>query len=215
MDRITGAIMFKILFVIASYLLGSVCFGYVFAKISKKEDFGKNDLPGGAGSSRQLGFAKGIAVGFLDTLKGAIPPLLATRLFHWDSSLSGQIAILASCLAVIIGHNWPVFFKFRGGGGLSSTIGISFALIPLECGIAFPVAIATGFIYKYTLAKRLPFSPIPVGAGMATLLLPILCYLYNEPLYITVLFSLIFVLLTVKSMVLTKLYGTRGQSQIS
>ena len=111
-------IAFKIIYVILSYLLGSVCFGYVFAKALGKRDFGKKDLPGGTGSSRQLGIKIGLTIGFLDTLKGVVPPLLATKLLGLDI----YATVLAS-LAVVIGHNWPVFLGFRGGRGEATTIG--------------------------------------------------------------------------------------------
>ncbi len=50
----TESIYFKIFYVIASYLLGSVVFGYIIAKILKKEGFGKIDRPGTAGAGRHM-----------------------------------------------------------------------------------------------------------------------------------------------------------------
>lgn len=91
-----NTITFKVIFIILSYLLGSVCFGYIFAKILKNKDFGKKDLPGGSGSYRQLGHKIGIATGFLDAAKGAVPPLLA-KFFGLDT-----IIVVIACLAVVI-----------------------------------------------------------------------------------------------------------------
>ena len=139
-----NTVIFKVIFVIASYLLGSVCFGYIFAKFLKNKDFGKEDLPGAAGSFRKLGPKIGIATGFLDAAKGVIPPLLAKFLGLDNTTL------VIVCLAVVVGHNWPIFFKFRGGGGLTTIIGIGLVLAPIEFAIAFPAAIAGGYIYKYT-----------------------------------------------------------------
>ncbi|MBC7333920.1 MAG: glycerol-3-phosphate acyltransferase, partial [Actinobacteria bacterium] len=219
-------------FIIASYLLGSVCFGYVFAIAFGRKDFAKKDLPGGSGSFRQLGRSKGIIVGFLDTFKGMFPPLIAqwplvaniaklsssaelpfmAKLLGLNHSyLDYYITISIASLAVIAGHNWPIFFKFRGGGGLSTTIGLSWILVPREFWIAFPVAIISGFMYKYTLGKRLKFHPTPVGAGVGTLLMPILCFAFGRPLPITILYASIFVLLAVKAIILTKTYGVRIQ----
>ena len=195
----TNTLTFKIAFVIASYLLGSVCFGYVFAKILKKKDFSKRDLPGAAGSFRQLGLKIGIATGFLDAAKGMVPPLLAKYL-----ELDPFTLVVAS-LAVVIGHNWPIFFKFRGGGGLSTTIGTSLALIPIEFAIAFPLAIISGYIYKSTLRKRFKVHPNPVGGGVGVLLLPILAFVFHEPLHIVILFILIFILVAVKGIILSKI----------
>ena len=194
-----STVTFKIIFVILSYLLGSVCFGYIFAKILKKKDFGKNDLPGAAGSFRQYGFKIGIATGFLDAAKGAVPPLLA-KFLGLDI-----ITVVIACIAVLIGHNWPIFFKFRGGGGLGTTIGISLVVAPIEFAIAFPSAIAFGFIYKYTLRKRLRFGPNAVGGAFGALLLPILAFVFHESLPIIILFALIFIIIVLKGTILTKI----------
>jgi acyl-phosphate glycerol 3-phosphate acyltransferase len=192
---------FKIAYVILSYLLGSVCFGYIFAKALGKKDFGKKDLPGGSGSYRQLGKTIGLTIGFLDTLKGVAVPLLATKLLGLDI----YTTVLAS-LAVVIGHNWPVFFRFRGGGGLSVTLGVSVVLIPIECAIAFAVAVIGGYIYKYTLGKRFKISPMPVGGGIGTLLLPVLAFAFGKPLPIVLLFVALFLIAAVKGIILTKIY---------
>ena len=167
--------------------------------ILKKKDFGKNDLPGAAGSFRQYGFKIGIATGFLDAAKGTVPPLLA-KFLGLDT-----ITVLIACLAVIIGHNWPIFYKFRGGGGLATTIGIGIVLVPIEFAIAFPSAIAFGFIYKYTLRKRLGLHPNALGGGFGALLLPILAFVFHESLPIIILFTLLFIIIVLKGTILTKM----------
>ena len=55
-------IYFKIFYIIASYLLGSVVFGYIVARILKKEGFGRVDRPGTAGAGRQYGFKAALPV---------------------------------------------------------------------------------------------------------------------------------------------------------
>ncbi len=203
MDRLASSIVFKVFFVIISYLLGSVCFGYVVAGALKKENFGREDLPGAAGSARQMGLAKGILVGFLDALKGMIPPLLG-KLFKLD-----LVTICIACLAVVIGHNWPIFFKFRGGGGLSTTIGMSMILVPKEFIIAFPIAIISGYIYKYTLGRRLKFHPNAVGGGVGTFLLPVLSFAFNEPLPVLILFTIVFFVVALKGIILFYIYNVK------
>lgn len=205
MDKLLTSFAFKVFFIIASYLLGSICFGYVLAGVLRKNDFGKKDLPGGAGSARQMGLAVGIAVGFLDALKGIIPPLVG-KVLGLDA-----ITISIACFAVVVGHNWPIFFKFRGGGGLSTTIGISMVLVPLEFTIAFPAAIVIGYIYKYTLGKRLKFHPNVIGGGVGTLLLPILASIFGKPLPIVILFILIFFVIASKGIILFNMYNTKKE----
>jgi acyl-phosphate glycerol 3-phosphate acyltransferase len=203
MGGLAASTAFKVFFVIISYLLGSVCSGYIVAGALKKENFGREDLPGAAGSARQMGLAKGILVGFLDALKGMIPPLLG-KFFKLD-----LITICIACLAVVIGHNWPVFFKFRGGGGLSTTIGMSMIMVPKEFIIAFPLAIIGGYIYKYTLGRRLKFHPNAVGGGVGTFLLPLLSFVFNEPLPVLILFTLVFLIVALKGIILYYIYNVK------
>jgi acyl-phosphate glycerol 3-phosphate acyltransferase len=203
MDRLASSTAFKVFFVIISYLLGSVCSGYIVAGALKKKDFGRKDLPGAAGSARQMGLAKGILVGFLDALKGMIPPLLGKAL------KLDLVTICIACLAVVIGHNWPVFFKFKGGGGLSTTIGMSIVLVPKEFIIAFPIAIIAGYIYKYTLGRRLRFHPNAVGGGVGTFLLPLLSFIFDEPLSVLILFTLVFLIVALKGIILFYLYNVK------
>ncbi len=195
------SIVFKVFFVILSYLIGSVCFGYVVAKIFKKKDFAKKDLPGAAGTFRQYGYKMGILTGFLDTTKAAVPILIAKHVLGLDAR-----TIAISCVALVVGHNWPVFFKFMGGGGLTTTVGIGLALAPREFAIAFPSAVALGFIYKYTLRKRLKFHPNAVGGGFGVLLLPILACTYKEPWPVIAAFAIIFIIIAIKGPLLSKIY---------
>ena len=178
-----------VVLIVFSYLLGSVCWGYILAKVLKKKDFGKDDLPGAAGSSRQLGLPVGILVGFLDALKGVIAVLLAKSLGM------SYVVIILSSLAVVAGHNWPVFFNFKGGGGLGPTIGISICLIPRELAIALPAAITVGYIYRYTLWQYIKIPPNPVGGGVGLILLPLLSYYFKEPKPLVILtFLLLFLI---------------------
>jgi glycerol-3-phosphate acyltransferase PlsY len=107
---------------------------------------------------------------------------------------------------VVIGHNWPVFFRFRGGGGLSVTLGVSVVLVPLECAIAFAAAVIIGFTYRYTLGKRFRLSPMPIGGGIGTLLLPILAFAFGKSLPIVLLFVVLFLIAVIKGIILTKIY---------
>lgn len=133
----------KVTLIVFSYLLGSVCFGYVLAKCLKRKDFGKRDVPGGAGAVRQLGFLLGIIVGILDVIKGPIPILIAKNL-GMDYTV-----IIISALAVVAGHNWPIFFHFRGGGGVAPTLGILIILMPKVVGFSCGLGLISGFIYRY------------------------------------------------------------------
>ncbi len=66
---------------------------------------------GDGNAFRQLGAKVGIAVFFVDAGKGALAILVA------QAANIPQVAILFTGAAAVVGHNWPVFIGFRGGGG--------------------------------------------------------------------------------------------------
>lgn len=113
-----------ILIFIISYLIGSISFSYLIAKKIKKIDIRQHGS-GNAGATntlRVLGIWPAIIVLLLDVTKGIIAVVIS-RLFGldpWAVALSGLLAI--------IGHNWPVFYGFRGGKGVATTIGM-FAIL--------------------------------------------------------------------------------------
>ncbi len=198
------SIYFKIFYVIASYLLGSVVFGYIIAKILKKEGFGKIDRPGTAGAGRQYGFKAALPTFIFDCGKGALIPLVG-RAVGLD-----VLTIVIASLAVLVGHNWPVFFKFRGGGGVATAMGISIVLIPVQFLIVLTSALSISLLYKFTLRKKHKVNPNVVGSLFAVVVLPILVYfwpfLLNEPFLLFMLTIGIFAIIVVKGIILHMIY---------
>jgi glycerol-3-phosphate acyltransferase PlsY len=111
---------------IISYLLGSIPFGYLITRFST----GKNVLEIGwrktSGSNvfRNVGKWQGILTGILDLLKGYFAVLLAKNF-----GFSSQIQFLSG-IAAVLGHNWSIFLKFAGGRGIGTLIGAFLALSP-------------------------------------------------------------------------------------
>jgi len=147
----------EILYVFGSYLVGSVLGGYLIAKFLNKEDFLKKDLPGASGTLRQIGLKAGLFVAAFDILKGSLVIFAGEKL-----GFNLNIIVLAA-LATVIGHNWSVFFKFQGGGGLATSVGILAVLLPkmLAIGLAFGVPVA--LFYRKTFLKG-KMTPAPLGA---------------------------------------------------
>jgi acyl-phosphate glycerol 3-phosphate acyltransferase len=128
--------------VVASYLWGSVCWGLVLSFLVKHEDIRLKDNPGLSGSVRQYGWGYGLTVGLLDVMKGYVLSLVLHSM-----SIPSWVPI-ASFTAVIVGHNWPVFFQFRGGGGVATTLGIVLQGYPVAVLWALPFAAIAGVIWK-------------------------------------------------------------------
>ncbi|WP_273852253.1 glycerol-3-phosphate 1-O-acyltransferase PlsY [Guptibacillus spartinae] len=132
--------MIAILICIAAYLLGSISFSYLIAKIVKKIDI-RDHGSGNAGATntlRVLGTGPAIAVLALDVVKG----ILAVWLGYWFTS--EPIVPFLAGICAILGHNWPIFFGFRGGKGVATTIGV-FATI------AFLPALYAGIIAIFAI----------------------------------------------------------------
>ena len=166
--------LIEILYILLSYAIGSILGGYIIAIFVCKEGFAQHDLPGGAGAGRQISLWAGILTVLIDALKGSIIIILGKYL-----ELDLTIVVLGA-LAGIVGHNWPIFFKFRGGGGLAIAMGISACLLPREFILAFPLAIIGGYTYSHTLKSKVKISPHPLGGGMGILALLISSIYFQE-----------------------------------
>jgi len=145
--------------VICGFALGSVVWGILLGRLLYGQDLRKGDNPGASGSFRTFGPGFGIAVGALDLAKGYV----AVRLAGWLGA--GELGIVLTAMAVVAGHNWPVWFGFRGGGGLATAAGAlgAIRLATTLWGIA--AALTAAAIYKHPLLyRRLPMTALPFGA---------------------------------------------------
>ena len=147
--------------VLASYLWGSICWGLVFSFLVKHEDIRLKDNPGLSGSVRQYGWGYGLTVGLLDMTKGYVVSLVLR------SMVVPSWVLIASFMAVIVGHNWPVFFQFRGGGGVATTLGILLQGYLVAVLWALPFAAIAGVIWKLAphIKAKIHFSPFISAVG--------------------------------------------------
>ncbi len=211
-------IYFKIFYIIASYLLGSVLFSYIVVKIYSrrgvKKDLARIDRPGTAGVGRQYGVRAGLPTFLFDCGKGAAIVLTGKAI-----GLDDMIIAIA-CITVIAGHNWPVWFKFIGGGGLATGMGIAGALMFIPFLIFLGISLMVGFTYKYTLGRTHKVNPNVVAGALGALLFPITIYLfgfvfekqhyfgpvYDNPLVYLVMAIVIFLIIVSKGIILHFIY---------
>jgi len=115
------------LIIIVSYLLGSLPTSYLAARFLRGRDIRQigDENAGAANVYRELGPAAGVVVGIIDAAKGALIILIA------QVANMPQAVVLITGAVAVIGHNWPVFLGFRGGRGVSTTIGILFVLVTI------------------------------------------------------------------------------------
>ncbi|MCD6228233.1 MAG: glycerol-3-phosphate acyltransferase [Candidatus Omnitrophica bacterium] len=135
---------------LVSYLLGSIPFSFLIAKITKGIDIrrvGTGNV-GAANVFSSVSKTAGLTALILDFLKGWSAVFLASQVFGLDRFIT-----LVSGFFAILGHNFPLFLRFRGGRGLATTIGIfSFMFFKpiIICGVV--TAIIFFFLRKLILA---------------------------------------------------------------
>ncbi|EDP75943.1 glycerol-3-phosphate 1-O-acyltransferase PlsY [Hydrogenivirga sp. 128-5-R1-1] len=116
--------MEKLLLVIFAYLMGSVLFGEIVAKLKgvNLREVGSGNV-GATNVSRALGKKFGVLVFFLDMLKGFVPTALAVSFYGIDSKVVMFVGI-----ASVLGHMFSVFDGFKGGKGVATAFGVVLAL---------------------------------------------------------------------------------------
>jgi acyl phosphate:glycerol-3-phosphate acyltransferase len=165
---------------VLSYFLGSLPTAYIAGRLLNGKDIRQmGDFNSGAANAyREIGAKTGIIVGIVDAAKGALAVLLS------QAAGSSEIMVLLAGLAVMDGHNWPVFLGFRGGRGVSTSIGILLVvytlptlIIALPCLLVLILtksvnkAMAVFYIPLFALGWWLELPAILIGYS---LLLPII-----------------------------------------
>jgi glycerol-3-phosphate acyltransferase PlsY len=115
------------LVIITGYILGSFPTAYLAGRVLKGKDIRQigDENAGAANVYRELGPTAGVLVFAIDAAKGAVVILIA------QATNMSQLVILFTGLFAVVGHNWPVFLGFRGGRGVSTTIGILAVLVTI------------------------------------------------------------------------------------
>ena len=120
----------QIILIAVCYLIGAIPVGFLIVRLTRRvdiRDYGSGNI-GMTNVLRTTGLKTGIIVLGLDTFKGVIPVFVSRQLYS-DPYMETLAAI-----AVLVGHIWPVFLKFRGGKGVATGMG-SFCFISPICGL--------------------------------------------------------------------------------
>jgi glycerol-3-phosphate acyltransferase PlsY len=153
---------------VAAYLLGSIPFGVILAKLFGGADVRKagSGNIGATNVARVVGPLAGILTLILDAVKGVAAVLLAERL----SNASATWMIIAA-LAALVGHCFPVWLKFKGGKGVATAAGVFAALCPLACLAAVILFVLVVLFWKY----------VSLGSISAAAAMPLLTYFLWAP----------------------------------
>lgn len=157
--------MLIILKLALAYVIGSIPSGLIIGKTFYKKDlreYGSKNI-GSTNAYRVLGIKGALAVFIGDALKGVI----GVSLFKPEPVLMVIGGILA-----MVGHNWSLFLKFKGGKGVATGLGLLIVLVPKISLIVIAIWLVIVGISKY----------VSLGSIIAAISVPILMYVFDKPL---------------------------------
>lgn len=139
---------FSILAIIC-YFIGNITWARVVAK-AKHDDITKHGSgnPGTLNSWRSYGFWPGVITFVLDMVKGLVCSLGGYWIFKY-CGLNAEVALYVGGFACVLGHIFPVLFKFKGGKGIATSIGVFFVANWWVTLICFVVMIVSMLFIKY------------------------------------------------------------------
>jgi len=166
-------ILTQVALVTLSYLAGGIPTGYLIVRRLKGLDIREHGSgnPGTANVYHVAGPQAGAATLLVDAIKGFAPVLIAHRVYpeqRWFIILCGA--------AAIVGHDWTVFLRFKGGKGVATSAGVFAALIPQPMALALMAF----------LGGMWSSGHISVGSLTAAVALPLLSLLLGSPMPYTV-----------------------------
>ena len=170
-----------IIAIVLGYLLGSIPSAYIATRLAMGKDIrqlGGGNV-GGLNTYKEAGIKPAIVVSIADLGKGTASVVTA----YWLLGLTDltQFWVLAAGMAAVIGHNWMVWLKFRGGKAMGTAIGALFVLMLLY-GYGWGLLIFSGIILILLIITR----NIALSIGIGLVSLPFIAWLgIHSGLFIT------------------------------
>jgi glycerol-3-phosphate acyltransferase PlsY len=161
--------------VIGAYLLGSIPFGLLIAKAHGKDlrSIGSGNI-GATNVSRALGRKWAYICFALDVLKGMVPMLMTMFIAKPAGVIMLLLWLVVGC-AAILGHVFPIYLKFKGGKGVSTSFGVALGLWPYYtiCALfAVAIWVAAVLIWRYvSLASIAASVSFPLVLILAIILI--------------------------------------------
>lgn len=165
------ATMVSLVVIVGSYLIGNILTGPLVARYRTGIDLrqvGSKNV-GATNVARSLGLRLGFLVLVLDALKGFIPVLGAKLLQQSD------LVIVIAGIAVVVGHDWPIFARFHGGKGVATSLGVLLAISPKVAITLTLIWLVVVYFTRY----------VSLGSLMAGVSLPLVMLLFGmERVYV-------------------------------
>jgi glycerol-3-phosphate acyltransferase PlsY len=149
--------------VLLAYLLGSISFGLILARLRGGVDLrrsGSGNI-GATNAARALGKGAGVLTLIGDSVKGLAAVLLAQS---WGSSVG---VTAAAALAAVLGHLFPWYARFQGGKGVATALGVFVPIMPLPLLGGLVVWLVAVALWRYiSAASMLAAIVVPLLAGL-------------------------------------------------
>ena len=161
-----------IIIALIAYLIGSISFSVIISKKIAGFDV-REKGSGNAGSTnvlRSVGKKAAIITLICDILKGVLAILIAFLCGKFAKDINSSILVQIAAISVVVGHTFPVFFDFRGGKGVATSLGI---LILLNWQIGLICLI-------FALSLMAVTRMVSLGSISAAILFPILTIFIHE-----------------------------------
>jgi len=163
-------ITIPIILIVGTYLVGSIPVGYLLTRYATGKnirEFGSGNI-GSTNVKRIAGKRIALITQLLDMLKGLLP--VSLYLLFFSNSGASSFWVYGVALAAILGHDFSVFLKFRGGKGVNTTLGASVLLAP----VAVFGSVALYFIVKWR------FKYVSLGSLVLSAALPLIDFILND-----------------------------------
>jgi len=171
-----------ILTALAAYFIGSIPTGFLVGKARGIDirTVGSGNI-GATNVFRALGTPAGILVLLADAFKGWLPvAVIAKAVCQWQAPDAGrqvvEISQVVAALSPVLGHNYTVWLRFRGGKGIATSAGALGALVPGALGIVLGIWVIVFGISRYVslasicAAFALPFAAWITGRSQLLLI---------------------------------------------
>ena len=130
----TQIILPALLMAAAAYVSGAVNYAIIVTKVVSGKDIRTmgNLNPGTSNVFRSVGKGWGILVMVLDALKGVLVILAAKLIFFPENESLPLFILYLVGVCAVLGHKYPPFYRFKGGGGIGTMLGVSLFFVPFE-----------------------------------------------------------------------------------
>ncbi|EFF41374.1 glycerol-3-phosphate 1-O-acyltransferase PlsY [Mycoplasmopsis alligatoris] len=170
MNKIIYVLLVNLLILLIGYIIGSLNTSIILSRWKKRRDV-RNYHSGNAGATNSLrAFGKKFALIVLisDIIKTYLTILCVSlyNYYHKDWAIEYNIIPTMAGFGVVLGHIYPIFFKFKGGKGAACSLGVLIGMNPLFLPIAAVFFFGIIFLTRYVSLASMVTSVVMIGFAL-------------------------------------------------